>query len=85
MTAAEALQHNLKKRRKQLRLSQAQVAERATDRSVRKISGPAVSRYESGKLVPTIDTIEALAAALACSASDLCSPEWEPPPLPEGF
>jgi transcriptional regulator with XRE-family HTH domain len=84
MAIAEALAENLKARRKQLRLSQDQVAERARERTGATVYHSDVSRWESGARRPTIEKIEALAAALSCTVADLMTPGWEPQ-LPEGF
>jgi len=85
MSVADALRRNIRSRRSQLRLSQAEVSARVWARTGFKVHASEISRYESGEVKPTIDKIEAIAAALACSAADLMTVDWELPPLPEGF
>lgn len=61
---------NIKKRRKELNLSQAALAKAAG------ISQPAISAIEKGAITrtPYTDTISKLAAALGCTVSDLMDP-----------
>jgi transcriptional regulator with XRE-family HTH domain len=85
MGLAESLRYNLLARREQLRLSQEQVADRATRRTGITVYRTDVSRWENGPRRPGLKKIEALAAALNCTAAELMTERWELPDLPEGF
>mgnify|MGYP000719228439 CR=1 FL=1 len=83
MGLPDTLKHNLRRRREQLRLTQAQLAQRATERGGSPVHISDISRWESGKRRPSMERIEALAAALVCEPADLMAGPL--PPLPEGF
>jgi transcriptional regulator with XRE-family HTH domain len=59
------LAENIAKRRKELGLTQAQVAE------IISMEKETLSRMEAGKITPSLDRLEKIAAALECPIADL--------------
>lgn len=59
------LAENIAKRRKELGLTQAQVAE------IISMEKESLSRMEAGKITPSLDRLEKIAAALGCPIADL--------------
>lgn len=56
---------NVRKRRKELHLTQEQLAERLN------VTGAYVSEIEAGRRTPSLETVERLATALDCPALNL--------------
>jgi transcriptional regulator with XRE-family HTH domain len=88
--ARETLPARLRGTREALRLSQREVASRASERAGVSLADSQISRYETGEMSPSLANLEAIAMAfcidgvLVCTAADLLTPGWEPE-LPEGF
>lgn len=69
----------IRTRRQQLRLSQAALGERSG------LSNDTISRLELGTTKATLDHLEAIAPALACTHIQLIDPEWTMPPPHETY
>ena len=65
MALHDNFRQNVRKRRKELRLTQEQLAERL------KVTGAYISEIEAGRRTPSLETVERLAAALDCPALNL--------------
>ncbi len=75
MDTRETIATNILARRTQLRLYRTDLA------SAVGVSSRTIERYESGEGELPVGRLDAIAAALHCSAVDLANPEWamEPP------
>lgn len=62
MPLAENFRRNLRRRRRELGLSQEDLGDRLT------VSGPYVSQVEAGRTTPGLDVVERFAKALDCPA-----------------
>lgn len=79
MGNTRVFRENLKRIRKSMGMTQAEMAEKV-DISVR-----GYQKYEQGESVPRPDTMAAIAKALDCTVADLYRPDTpEPPRAPEG-
>jgi transcriptional regulator with XRE-family HTH domain len=68
---------NIRRRREQLRMSQALLAQLTS------ASTDIIHRIEAGKTDATVSRLRAIAMALHCEPADLLDPEWGcPPPHP---